>query len=242
MKNALKGWLALAAFCATANAGLVSNSGFEMGLTGWTTMNQLGSDGSFFSQTGTTSPVNGFAVPPPPEGIRAAMTDAEGPGSHILYQDFVVPTTGIGNAVFTFSYYLNNQAGAYSTPASLDFSTPTLNQQARIDIIATSASVFSLAGADVLQNLFQTTAATPVNTGNYISGSVDVTSLLQANAGQTLRLRIAEVDNVFLFNFGIDRADITVTAIPEPSSIALMGSALVVFGFLARRKMRKGAA
>jgi hypothetical protein len=70
---------------------VIANGGFEAGLTSWTKSDQLGSEGTFFSQSGTSSPVNGDPVPAPPEGTKAAMTDAEGPGSHVLYQDFVEP-------------------------------------------------------------------------------------------------------------------------------------------------------
>jgi hypothetical protein len=46
-------------------------------------------------------------------------------------------------------------------------------------------------------------AATPAVTG-YNTFSFDLTALLVARAGQTLRLRFAEVDNVNVFNFGVD--------------------------------------
>src|SRR5215467_6229434 len=62
---------------------LILNGGFESGFTSWTRVNQLGSEGAFFLQTGTLSPVNGDPVPAPPSGVFAAMTDALGPGSHV---------------------------------------------------------------------------------------------------------------------------------------------------------------
>jgi hypothetical protein len=57
----------------------ITNGGFELGLTGWTSANQIGSEGTFSPQTGTASPVNGDPVPVPPQGIFAAMSDAQGP-------------------------------------------------------------------------------------------------------------------------------------------------------------------
>lgn len=42
---------------------LILNGGFELGLTNWTIANQVGSDGAFLLQSGTTSPVNGDLVP-----------------------------------------------------------------------------------------------------------------------------------------------------------------------------------
>ena len=70
---------------------IISNGGFESGLASWTRADQIGSDGTFSSQSGTVSPVSGNTVPAPPQGTTAAMTDALGPGSHILYQDFTRP-------------------------------------------------------------------------------------------------------------------------------------------------------
>src|SRR5688572_13540257 len=73
-----------------AQADLISNGGFESGFSDWTRVDQVGSDGTFHLQSGTASPVNGDAVPAPPGGSTAAMTDAQGPGAHVLYQIFTV--------------------------------------------------------------------------------------------------------------------------------------------------------
>src|SRR5512136_63297 len=72
-------------------AQLITNGGFEPGLAGWTVADQVGSDGAFMLQSGTSSPVLGDPVPSPPGPTHAAMTDAQGPGSHLMYQDFAVP-------------------------------------------------------------------------------------------------------------------------------------------------------
>src|SRR5437868_1553744 len=123
--------LGLAATSSVYAIPVISNGGFESGLTSWTKADQLGSDGTFSSQSGTLSPVNGDPVPAPPEGTKAAMTDAQGPGSHVLYQDFVATADA---ARLSFALFIGNRATDFFTPASLDFSTPTLNQQARVDI------------------------------------------------------------------------------------------------------------
>src|SRR5207249_4581697 len=126
-----------AAPAARADVLLINNGGFEAGFAGWARADQLGSDGTFLLQRGNASPVNGIAVPAPPGGITAAMSDAQGPGSHVLYQDFVVPSSPVGSAQLRFALFIGNRADAFRTPspASLDFSTPTLNQQARVDIL-----------------------------------------------------------------------------------------------------------
>lgn len=211
---------------------LILNGGFEPGLANWIIANQLGSDGSFFLQSGTTSPINGDIVPLPPGGIRAAMTDSQGPGSHVLYQDFFVPSVISVPFSVSFMLYLNNQAGAYSTPNTLDFATPTLNQQFRVDIITTAADPFSVAAADILQNIYQTRIGDPLTSGYAIINS-DVTALLQARGGQTLRLRFAEADNVNIFQAGVDQVSISET--PEPSTM-IAGFAIVGLALIRRKK------
>src|SRR3712207_5933171 len=86
---------------------LITNGGFESAFNGWTRADQIGSEGTWLQQTGTSSPVNGFAVAAPPGGSNAAMTDAQGPGSHVLYRDFVVPMT-LSVATLRFDLYINN--------------------------------------------------------------------------------------------------------------------------------------
>ena len=76
----------------------------------WTRADQLGSDGTFSLQAGTLSPVNGDPVPAPPGGTYAAMTDAQGPGSHVLYQDFVVSAS---SATLSFDLFIGNRADAF---------------------------------------------------------------------------------------------------------------------------------
>ena len=200
-------------------ATLVTNGGFESGLSGWTSSDQIGSNGTFWAQSGSLSPMNGFSVPVPPQGSMAAMTDSAAGGSHVLYQDFLVPDV-VTSASAAFSLYLNNAAGLFFNPGSLDWAltnsagATNLNQQSRVDIMTTSANVFSVSPGDVLQNLFQTIAATPPISG-YDPFLIDITALLQAHQGETLRLRFAETDNVNFFNFGVD--DVSLTAIPGPS-------------------------
>jgi hypothetical protein len=217
----------------TANAtSLILNGGFESGFTSWTRADQLGSEGTFALQSGTSSPVGGNPVPPPPQGINAAMTDAFGPGSHVLYQDFVVPAEG---ALLSFTLFIGNRGDRFVTPASLDFSTPALNQQARVDILRGGTGVFSVAPADILQNLFQTQVGAPLVSG-YTPFNFDLTSLFAANVGQTLRLRFAETDNVAPFQFGVDNVSLeTVSAVPEPQSIQLFGTGLLVLLAIRRR-------
>jgi hypothetical protein len=204
----------------------ILNGGFESGFTSWTRADQLGSEGMFSLQSGTSSPVNGDPVPAPPGGTNAAMTDAAGPGAHVLFQEFVVTP---GSATLSFALFIGNRASLFATPApaSLDFSTTALNQQARVDILIGGTNPFSVAATDVLLNLFQTNPGDPLVSG-YNTRTVDVSALFAAHVGETLRLRFAETDNVFTFQLGVDNVSINPaeTAVPEPMSMLLFAAGL----------------
>lgn len=220
--------LFVSAAAPTRAAPLITNGGFESGFTGWTRVDAIGSDGMFSAQSGTTSPVSGSPVPAPPDPTQAAMTDAEGPGTHVLYQDFVVPSSPT-TASLRFDLFVGNRADAFASPSTLDFSTPALNQQARVDILRAGSDPFSVAGSDVLLNVFQTQVGDPLVSG-YTTYATDLSLLFAANTGQTLRLRFGEVDNVFTFQLGVDNVNLDAPAIPEPASLLLVAAGLIALG------------
>jgi hypothetical protein len=210
---------------------LIVNGSFESGnLEGWTIANQDGSNGNWFTQSGELSPLSGTFVPGPPKGLFAAMTDQTGPGTHVLYQDIVIPgdvggpPTSYGLA---FDYYLGNRANSFSSPDSLNFDVSP-NQQVRVDLLRSGANPLSVASDDVLVNVLRTLSSDPPsNVYNAInfSISVDATTL---SPGQTVRLRFAQVNNQGPFQFGLDNVQFFSTAIPEPASITLVGIALML--------------
>ncbi len=214
---------------------LITNGGFEDGFDGWTRVDALGSDGTFLLQSGTASPSNGDPVPAPPAGTKAAMSDAQGPGSHVLYQDFVVPAV-VPGAVLSFDLFIGNRAGEFFAPDTLDFATAELNQHARVDILFGGTDPFSVSPADVLLNVFRTEPGDPLVSG-YTTLSNDVSALIAAHAGQTLRLRFAEADNVFIFQLGVDQVRLNV--VPEPGPLALLGVGLTGLAWRAGKRRRR---
>lgn len=204
---------------------VIVNGGFESGFSSWTRADMLGSEGTFFLQTGTASPVNASPVPAPPGGTTAAMTDAQGPGSHVLYQDFTV-TAAMPAAILVFDLFIGNRDTNFFAPNTLDFSTPTLNQQARVDLLAGGSAPFSLSAADLLMNLYQTHPGDALVSG-YTHISVDITSVINSHLNTPLRLRFAEVDNVLTQQLGVDNVDIVAAAVPEPSTFVLLGLGLL---------------
>ena len=232
---------ALVLVAVPAHAVPVVNGDFEAGMTNWTIADQIGSAGSFVLQSGTTSPVNGMAVPAPPGGSNAAMTDGEAGGSHVLYQDFM-QATAVGSARLSFDLFIGNRADAFFVPdpLTLDWATLVLNQQARVDILAAGSDPFSLAAGDVLLNLFATGLGDPLVSG-YTHFEIDITEFLNANLNQALRLRFAEVDNVNMFQFGVDNVALETDApgeVPEPGAWMLILAGLTAGALSRRRALR----
>jgi hypothetical protein len=138
----------------------------------------------------------------------------------------------VGQTFLAFDLFVGNRAGGFFTPNHLDFATVDLNQQARVDLLLGGTDPFSVLSTDVVLNAFRTDIGEQVVSG-YNHFSVDVTSALNANAGTTLRLRFAEVDNVFAFQFGVDNVSLTsaaVTGVPEPPSLLPLLAAFTVRG------------
>ncbi len=189
--------LGLSALPAAHAAPAIMNGGFESGFVNWTTLDQTGSEGTFYLQSGTTSPTTGLAVAAPPEGSQAAMSDAGlgGPGTHVLYQDFVASAVG---ATLSFELFIGNRANNFYTPATLDFATAAINQQARVDILKAGADAFSVDSGDILMTLYQTQVGDAPVSG-YTTITRDITALLATHNGETLRLRFAEADNLDVF-------------------------------------------
>ena len=197
---------------ALTTTGLITNGDFEANNFGGWGIYSAGY-GGWYTYSGTLSPYSNHTIAAPPQGNYAATTDQFGPGVNILYQDISIPANGAYNLNFTLYYH--NWAGVFYTPATLSY-TAAANQQYRVDIMNPAAPVDSVVVGDVLANIFQTNVGDPL-----VLDPTPISFDLSAFAGQTVRLRFAEVDNQGYFNAAVD-AEIVPPTPPgvEPKTVS----------------------
>lgn len=209
----------------------VPNGGFETGdFEGWTVQNQMGSLGDWFVHSGATSPLSCTGLGPVPEGRNGATTEPcgrfgpapgvarvnpsaprgasgrcreapDGPGTHILYRDIAL-APGMTHELSFFVYY-RNESGRFAPAETLDFAGGP-NQQYRVDVLNPTANPFSVEPGDVLATLFRTKPGDPPA----LRPTLQIFDL-SSFAGSTIRLRFAEVDNLSMFQAGVDAVAIT---------------------------------
>ncbi len=186
----------------------LANTGFEddtLLLDPWAVIDS--GSGSWFVQMDTLSPVNGNLVPEPTEGEQAAMTDQGDPGTHILFQDVALlsPPATIG---LKYDMYVHSHADWVVPSTGTLSANDTVNQHVRVDIMDPNAEVDDV-GAGVWMNLYRPVPMVDTTESGYTEMSAD----LSAFAGQTVRLRFAEVDNQDVLNFGVDNVRLMQTPI-----------------------------
>jgi len=199
-----------------ASAATVVNGDFESGnLSGWQQANFPPEDnGAWFAYTGTAPPLaEAIEVPPPPAGNFAAITSQGGEGTHILYQDVALEPY-YTHQLSLLAYYRSGAPLTTPSPETLSFEGAP-NQQYRIDVMKPTAPIESVDPSDILATVFATQTGDPEELGP-TPLSVDLTPF----AGQTVRLRFAEVDNAFYFAAGTDSVAIQST---PPSNVVALG-------------------
>lgn len=216
---------------------LIANGGFETGtFAAWSVTDQAGGSGSFFVTGAPFTPLSLFPTVGPAAGLFYAVSDQTGPGAHTLIQSFIVPA-GSGSVILSFDMFVNDQSGfgPIVNPAGLDY-TASANQHGRVDILSAAAGPFDT-GAGVLAN-FYLGVDPGANPHPYTAYVFDITGLV--GAGGTFQLRFAEVDNLFFFHLGVDNVSMAATAVPEPTSLLLLGSGLLGLGVTGWRRSRRG--
>jgi hypothetical protein len=166
----------------------------------------------------------------PYQGSFDAVADEEDPSSMILYQD-VALEAGVPQELSLYFNFHSFAEMAVPSPNTLSAEVMAENQQVRVDVMKAGSPPESLAPSDILTTLYATTDSSSPRRIPWTHLSAD----LSAYAGQTVRIRIAAVDNKFYLNAGVDDVTLSPIAPPPPPSNA------VTFGKLAKNT-RKGSA
>jgi len=204
---------------------LISNGDFETGdLSGWSTTQTDNSNG-FQINNGRFNPAGPQGRTAPISGNYDALSSQTGYGIGTLTQFFTVPDQVV-SATFTFTekvmnYYL------------FGFSDPS--QEFRVSIIDQAGAVIS--------NIFSTDAGDPTRPASPTTLSYDLTSLLQANQGNTLGVQFQQQDSYYYMNTSLDDIAMMVetpAAVPLPPTIWMMLAALGLFGVLGWRRRDVG--
>lgn len=223
---------ALVATQGASAAQLISNGGFESGLSAWTVTDLAGGSGSWYAASGSSGPDSGNSTVGPFTGSGYALTDQTGPGTHSLTQSFSV-SPGASSVVLTFNMFVNSYGGFFDNGGVLDHTGNTV-EFGRVDLLTAGAGAFDT-GAGVISNLFSGIDS-GTNPNPYTAYSFDITSLV--SSGGTFQLRFAESDNAGFFNMGVDNVSIDAqsSAVPEPGSLVLIS--LGLFGMASLRKRK----
>jgi transcription elongation factor Elf1 len=182
----------------------ILNGDFANALTNWTVAN---------NPTGGNDTTSTFYV----NSGRLQNVASTGPSARVAYQDFLVPT-GVYAASFTFLFAQDN--GSALDPANVqtivkdpfDAGGGGAQNAFRIDIISSTGDVFT---NPILFELYAPTASVPTVNGTMTSVSVSTAALatfFQGRAGQTLRLRIGQVESTFPWTVQVDDVKLTLSS------------------------------
>jgi hypothetical protein len=200
---------------------LISDGGFETGLTGWAVTSSVGSGGSWFPDITTSTPLTGNPTVGAFSGTGYAVTDQFAPGVNALSQNYTVPV-GTTSLTLTFDMFIN------------DWGAPPDNMS--VLILGAGGNPVTGAGTTLISTDTLVTGGVP---NPYIAYNFAISGFV---AGNTYILDFRETDSIANMNVGLDTvsldAVVGVVSTPEPGGVVLLLVALGAMGALGRRRLR----
>lgn len=194
---------------------LVTNGDFETGtFAGWTNTG-LGSGFGYTINDGTPDPAGPGTPLGPIGGSFDAFSSQTGPAQNILSQIISLPNL-FSSMTLSWDDRIRNFGGVFSDP----------NQELRVSLFT--------AGGVLIGTVFSTDPGDALSQIGPNSRSFDVTGLLSPYAGQNVELRLDQQDNLGFFNATFD--NVSLTYVPEPAALGLMGLGLLGLGVMRRRR------
>ena len=221
-----------------AQTNLITNGDFSNGFNDWTT--QAGPTG--VDQTTVWEDAGGFAF----------NDFSGGPSARLFYQDFTVPT-GISAATFSIEYAQDNfnildpQNLPTIEADPFDANGDGFAQNGfRVDIVDPAGNVFT---TPILHELLAPQSDAGVVPNTLVLQPADpvaLTTFLQSQGGNTLRLRFGQVESTFPWSIVIDNIELSVTAnAPVPTlsqwGLILLGLVFVSFATVTLWRKRSSA-
>lgn len=188
---------------------ILSNGDFETGdLAEWST-ESWGNGEWLVYQDGSAPPEpwaddmssSEFNVPDPPQGQYAAVSLHTYKGVRFLYRDFEVTGPWVLHATVFYQSPLLQMSDSpdFGTFVGTTWSTEGRNHQFRIDLVDPEAEIHSVDTDDVHATVYATQAGDPKSLG-----PTPVAIDLSPWEGQTVRLRVTQVDTAGALYAGID--------------------------------------
>ncbi len=195
----------LFAFTSARADQLITNGGFESGLTGWTATSN--GDGNFTANSGTTTPLTFSATVGAHSGTNYAVSDDyAGSQTQTLTQTFTTPSS-FSSALLSFAMFVNDIEGG-------DFGSS--GPGGKVSLLTSGGSLIAVLYGPI--DTFENPAGAP---NPYLLFSQDIASLLSANTAY--ELQFSSADSSGLINVGVDDVSLvtTVPAVPEPATFSL---------------------